>query len=129
MESPLKCVYYFSFALFISRLYITGNIYNFNHRYLCQRPFRFVKRNRRTFFAAASTRRRRKYAKTGFLQCCGSGMFIPDPGSRILIFTHPGSRIPDLGSRIPDPKTGRKERGEKKKFFQTLFCSHKFHKM
>ncbi len=22
------------------------------------------------------------------------------PGSRILIFTHPGSRIPDLGSRI-----------------------------
>jgi hypothetical protein len=37
------------------------------------------------------------------LQCCGSGMFIPDPGSRILIFTHPGSRIPDSGSRIPDP--------------------------
>jgi hypothetical protein len=35
------------------------------------------------------------------------------PGSRILIFTHPGSRIPDLGSRIPDPKTGTKERGEK----------------
>jgi hypothetical protein len=25
------------------------------------------------------------------------------PGSRILIFTHPGSRIPDPGSRIPDP--------------------------
>jgi hypothetical protein len=55
------------------------------------------------------------------IQCCGSRMFIPDPGSRILIFTHPGSRIsdpgsriPDLGSRIPDPKTGRKERGEKK---------------
>jgi hypothetical protein len=48
-------------------------------------------------------------------------MFIPDPGSRILIFTHPGSRIPDLGSRIPDlgsripdPKTATKERGEKK---------------
>jgi hypothetical protein len=31
-------------------------------------------------------------------------MFIPDPG---LIFTHPGYRI-------PDPKTGKKERGEKK---------------
>jgi hypothetical protein len=46
-------------------------------------------------------------------QCCGSGMFIPDPGSRILIFTHPGSRIPDLGSRTPDPKTATKERGEK----------------
>jgi hypothetical protein len=36
------------------------------------------------------------------------------PGSRILIFTHPGSRIPDLGSRIPDPKTATEERGEKK---------------
>jgi hypothetical protein len=30
-------------------------------------------------------------------QCGGSGMFIPDPGSR-----------------IPDPKTATKERGEKK---------------
>jgi hypothetical protein len=29
------------------------------------------------------------------------------PGSRILIFTHPGSLI-------PDPKTATKERGEKK---------------
>jgi hypothetical protein len=29
------------------------------------------------------------------------------PGSRILIFTHPGSRI-------SDPKTATKERGEKK---------------
>jgi hypothetical protein len=29
------------------------------------------------------------------------------PGSRILIFTHPGSQI-------PDPKTATKERGEKK---------------
>jgi hypothetical protein len=45
-----------------------------------------------------------------------------DPGclSRILIFTHPGSRISDPGSqipdprsRIPDPKTATKERGEK----------------
>jgi hypothetical protein len=35
------------------------------------------------------------------------------PGSRILIFTHPGSRIPDLGSRIPDPKKATKERDEK----------------
>jgi hypothetical protein len=40
------------------------------------------------------------------VQCCGSGMFIY-PGSRILIFTHPGSWI-------PDPKTATKERGEKK---------------
>ncbi len=35
------------------------------------------------------------------------------PGSRILIFTHPGSRISDPGSRIPNPKTVTKERGEK----------------
>jgi hypothetical protein len=39
-------------------------------------------------------------------------MFLPDPG-RIMIFTQPGSRISDLGSRIPDPKPGRKERGKK----------------
>jgi hypothetical protein len=41
------------------------------------------------------------------VQCCGSGMFIPDPGSWFL-------PIPDSGSRIPDPKTATKERGEKK---------------
>jgi hypothetical protein len=40
-----------------------------------------------------------------FKQCCGSGMFVY-PGSRNLIFTHPGSWI-------PDPKTATKERGEK----------------
>jgi hypothetical protein len=34
-------------------------------------------------------------------------MFIPDPDFY-------SSRIPDLGFRIPDPKTARKERGEKK---------------
>ncbi len=40
-------------------------------------------------------------------------------------------RIRDVypGSRIPDQKTGRKERGENKNFCQTFFCSHKFHKM
>ncbi len=42
-----------------------------------------------------------------YLQCCGSGMFIPDPGSWFL-------PIPDSGSRIPDPNTATKERGEKK---------------
>ncbi len=42
------------------------------------------------------------------------------PGSHILIFTHPGSWI-------PDPKTVTKERGEKN-VCQTFFCSHKFHK-
>ncbi len=45
------------------------------------------------------------------------------PGSRILIFTHPGSRIPD-----PGPKTATKERGEKN-FCHTFLCSHKFHKI
>ncbi len=41
--------------------------------------------------------------------------------SRILIFTHPRSRI-------PDPKTATKE-GWKKMFCQTFFFSHKFHKI
>jgi hypothetical protein len=44
-------------------------------------------------------------------------MFIPDPD-----FTHPGSRI-------PDPKTETKERGEKKFVVIPFFCSHKFHKI
>jgi len=48
-------------------------------------------------------------------------MFIPDPGSWFL-------PIPDPGSRILDPKKGTKERGEKK-FFHTILCSHKFHKI
>jgi hypothetical protein len=36
------------------------------------------------------------------------------PGYRILIFTHPGSHIPDPRSLIPDLKAATKERGEKK---------------
>jgi hypothetical protein len=38
------------------------------------------------------------------------------PGSRILIFSHPRSRISDPGSWISDPgsKNRKKERGEKK---------------
>jgi hypothetical protein len=48
-------------------------------------------------------------------------MFIPDTGSWILIFTHPGSHI-------PDPKTATKERGEKICCHKFL-CSHKFHKI
>jgi hypothetical protein len=54
-------------------------------------------------------------------QCCGSGMFIPDPDF------YP-SRISDPGSRIPDPKTATKKRGEQI-FCQPFFCSHKFHKI
>ncbi len=70
-----------------------------------------------------------------FPQCCGSGMFIPDPRSRILIFTHPGSRIPDLGSRIsdpgsriPDPKTATKE-SEKKLYVKPFYVATKFNKI
>jgi hypothetical protein len=42
------------------------------------------------------------------------------------------SRIPDpdfYPSRIPDPKTATKERGENFFFFHTFLCSHKFHKI
>jgi hypothetical protein len=43
---------------------------------------------------------------------------------------YPGSflSIPDPGSRIPDTKTGTKERGEKN-FLSYLFCSHKNRKI
>jgi hypothetical protein len=50
------------------------------------------------------------------------GCLTSDPGSRILIFTHPGSRI-------PDPKTAMKDIGEKKFVFIPFFWSHKFHKI
>jgi hypothetical protein len=48
---------------------------------------------------------------------------IPDPDPDFYPF-----RIPDPGSRIPDPKTVTKERGEKN-FVIILFCGHKFHKI
>ena len=56
-------------------------------------------------------------------------MFIPDPGS--WFFTHPGSRIPDLGSQISDPgsKNSNKREGWKKLVVKPFFCSHKFHKI
>jgi hypothetical protein len=44
------------------------------------------------------------------------------PGSRILIFTHPGSRI-------PDPKTATKERGEKKFGVITFYVATNFTKL
>jgi hypothetical protein len=46
------------------------------------------------------------------------------PGTRILIFTHPGSRISDLGSRI---QKQQQKRGVKKNLLYTFFFSHKFH--
>ncbi len=51
------------------------------------------------------------------------------PGSRILIFTHPGSRIPDPGTRIPDPKTATKERGEKKLVVIPFYVATNFTKL
>ncbi len=46
------------------------------------------------------------------------------PGSRILIFTHPGSRILDPGS-----KNSNRREGRKKKICHTFFCSHESHKI
>jgi hypothetical protein len=49
---------------------------------------------------------------------------VADPGclSRILIFTHPGSRI-------PDPKTATKERGEKNFFVMPFYVATNFTKL
>jgi hypothetical protein len=46
-------------------------------------------------------------------QCCGSGMFIPDPDF--------------YPSRIPDPKTAAIERGVKNFFCHNFFGNDKFH--
>jgi hypothetical protein len=51
--------------------------------------------------------------KLGVNQCCGSGMFIPDP-----VF---------YPSRIPDPKTAMKGRG-KKIYCKTFFLATNFTK-
>jgi hypothetical protein len=55
---------------------------------------------------ATKERGEKKIDVIPFYQCCGSGMFIPDP-----VF-YP-SRIPDLGSRIPDPKKQQKREVKK----------------
>ncbi len=55
-------------------------------------------------------------------QCCGSGMFIPDPGSWFLPIPDPGSRISDPGS-----KNSNRREGWKKIWCHTFTCSHKFH--
>ncbi len=60
-----------------------------------------------------------KDAFTTRTQCCGSGMFIPDPGSWFL-------PIPDPGSRI---QKQQQKREVKKNFCHTFLCSHKFHKI
>ena len=55
---------------------------------------------------------------------------MADPGclSRIPDPDFYPSRIPDLGFRIPDPKTVTKERGEKN-LISYFFCSHNFTKL
>jgi hypothetical protein len=40
------------------------------------------------------------------MRCCGSRMYIPDPGSGFFA-------IPDSGSPFPDAKNHKKEEGEK----------------
>ncbi len=43
-------------------------------------------------------------------------------------YVYPGSRnLNFFPSRIPDPKTATKERGEKKIYCHTFLCSQKFH--
>ncbi len=53
------------------------------------------------------------------IQCCGSGMFIPDPDFYPFM-------IPDLGSRI---QKQQQKRGVKKIWCHSFLCSHKFHKI
>jgi hypothetical protein len=49
-------------------------------------------------------------------------MFIPDPDFFPTL-------IPDLGSRIPDPKTATKEKGEKKLDVKPFYVATKFYKI
>jgi hypothetical protein len=51
------------------------------------------------------------------------------PGSRIPDPDFYPSRIPDLGSRIPDPKTATKERGEKKFVVISFYVATNFTKL
>ncbi len=63
-----------------------------------------------------------------FIEMHGPVLRIRDvyPGSRILLFTHPGSRISDPGSRI---QKQQQKREVKKISCHTFLCSHKFHKI
>jgi hypothetical protein len=51
----------------------------------------------------------------GYNQCCGSGMFIPDPDFYAF--------------RIPYPKTATKERSEKKLVVKPFFVATNFTKL
>ncbi len=84
--------------------------------------------------------------KKNFIQCSRDSfireIFLQDLNSRPVLRirdVYPGSqipdpdfypsRIPDLESRIPDPKTGRKERGEKKFVVKHFYVATNFYKM
>jgi hypothetical protein len=56
---------------------------------------------------------------------------VADPGclSRIPYPDFYPSRIPDLGSQIPDPKTATKERGEKNFFVIPFYVATNFTKL
>jgi hypothetical protein len=57
-----------------------------------------------------------------YVECGGSGMFIPDPDFYPF-------RIPDLGSRISDPKTATKERGDTKFVVISFYLATDFKKL
>ncbi len=56
------------------------------------------------------------------MQCIGSGMFISDP------YFDP-FRIPDLRSRISDPKIATKERGDTKFVVISFYVATNFKKI
>jgi len=56
---------------------------------------------------------------------CGSGMFIPDPGSWLLPFPDPGSRIPVPGSKNSYKREGWKKFGVIHLFVNTNFTKCK----
>jgi hypothetical protein len=55
-----------------------------------------------------------------YRHCCVSEMFVPDPGSWMLILS-----IPDIGSRVQQQQQKRGEGGNNL-FSYLFFCSHKF---
>jgi hypothetical protein len=79
-----------------------------------KKPIPYPESRSRGQKAAADPGSQIRIRNTG--QCCGTGIY---PGSRILIFTHSRSRIPDL-------KTATKERGEKRFVVKPFFVATNF---
>jgi hypothetical protein len=73
------------------------------------------------------------FVRFSILKCNRKGdlFSVPDPGclSRIPDPDFYPSRIPDPGSRIPDPKTATKERGEKKLVVIPFYVATNFTKL